>query len=85
MANADETRRRLEEALVGVQGWSATDLRVVVDGVSYTNLDVSVLDEWVRFQLQTASQGGADPVTTVLGILLVGYYLGLQDGRARTR
>ena len=85
MANAEETRRRLEEALVGVQGWSATDLRVVVDGVSYTNLDVRVLDEWVRFQMQTASQGGADPVTTVLGILLVGYYLGLHDGRARTR
>jgi hypothetical protein len=58
------------------------DLRVVVDGVSFTNLDVGVLEEWIRFQMQTASQSGADPVTTVMGILLVGYYLGLKDGRA---
>ena len=71
MNDAEETRRRLNEALTRVQGTSATDPRVVVDGIAYTNLDV--------FQIEQARDSGGDPVTIVMAILLVGYSLGLED------
>ena len=82
MNDAEGTRRRLNEALTLVQGTSATDPQVVVDGIVYTNLDVGVLNDWIRFQIEQARDSGGDPVTTVMAILLVGYYLGLEDGRA---
>ncbi|MHB8692573.1 MAG: hypothetical protein ACYDHH_15150 [Solirubrobacteraceae bacterium] len=85
MSDAEETRRRLNEALTCVQGMSAADPRVVVDGITYTNLDVGVLEDRVRFQIGQARDRGADPVTTVMGILLVYYYLGLEDGRASSQ
>ena len=82
MGNTEETRRRLDEALTCVQGLSATDLQVVINGIAYTNLDADVLTDWIRFQIKQARDSGGDPVTAVFGIALVGYYLGLRDGRA---
>ena len=82
MNDPDETQRRLNEALACVQGTHATDPWVVVDGIRYTNLDVGVVADWIRFQIRQARDSGGDPVATATGILLVGYYLGLKDGRA---
>jgi hypothetical protein len=84
MNDAEDTERRLNDALTCVQGTSTTNPRVVVDGIEFTNLDVDVLADWIHFQIRQARDRGGDPVTTVLGILLVGYYLGLEDGRATT-